>query len=244
MRPSSTAPRLQRTLNRETDGLVRSRFVISLTSLTTPRRPRYERPARPLPVPPGRNSDQLQRIMPGVEFRPQALIKGRRVGRLPRSFTPVVSEGSCPDFEGLVADLSSVLHAAERDHLRRRLPPGPDLFVRGTAAVLHRPIRRRLDPAARSAPGSMSMVSADRHALRVSRILSCSARRPSGRCADLPHPARHHLGLLGAASATASATKGASALGVSYLERDLDTLSCSADYDKLAHRLPAMTYGF
>lgn len=92
--------RLQTTLNRESDS-ARVAAKHRLTPLTTlvarydVRRDRFE-------FSPHRNSESY-RIMPGVEFKPQALLKGSAyVGY--REFRPAAA-GFLPGFNGLVADL-------------------------------------------------------------------------------------------------------------------------------------------
>jgi hypothetical protein len=91
---------LQQTLNRDTDG-VRLTARHRLTALTTLAvrgdvlQDRFE-------YSPGRDSDSY-RIMPGIEFKPQALLSGSAyVGY--RQFTPVHPE-LLPDFSGLVSQL-------------------------------------------------------------------------------------------------------------------------------------------
>lgn len=91
---------LQRTLNQETSGfraVARHRLTV-LTTLAL----KYERQQDEFQFMPVRNSESF-RVMPGVEFKPRALIKGTAyVGY--RRFTPSVA-GPLPDFSGLVADL-------------------------------------------------------------------------------------------------------------------------------------------
>ena len=143
---------LQRTLNRTTDGLYVSgsssahvaddcgaRVETDCAIDSSSRRSAIRR---------------SQRIMPGVEFRPQALIKGAAfVGY--RKFVPSAPK-VLPDFQGLVADLSLSYTLLERDQLRRDLPARPDLFLRRIPAVLHRRISRRVDPPRARKPDSTS----------------------------------------------------------------------------------------
>ncbi len=91
---------LQRTLNRDTDGVqVKSLYRLSaLTSFGV----RFDDLQDRFPMSPARNSDSV-RVMPGVEFKPRALISGTAyVGY--RQFTPLDPK-VLPDFKGLVAQL-------------------------------------------------------------------------------------------------------------------------------------------
>ncbi|MFO7533041.1 MAG: outer membrane beta-barrel protein [Candidatus Limnocylindrales bacterium] len=92
--------RLAQTLNREARGVeftLRHR-VTPLTTLALRSEVLEER----FELSPARNSDS-RRVMPGVEFAPQALIKGSAyVGY--RKFTPL-SPDALPEFGGVVADL-------------------------------------------------------------------------------------------------------------------------------------------
>jgi len=89
---------LQRALNRDNQLLgVGARYrLTSLTSLAV----RYERERDTFPLSPWRDSESY-RVMPGVEFKPRALINGSAyVGY--RKFTPA-NPAILPGFEGLVA---------------------------------------------------------------------------------------------------------------------------------------------
>ena len=91
---------LQRALNRETEGVqVTARHRVSpLTTLAV----RYEVMRDRFEFSPVRNSDSY-RVMPGVEFKPQALLNGSAyVGY--RKFTPAMPE-SLPAFSGVVGQL-------------------------------------------------------------------------------------------------------------------------------------------
>ena len=91
---------LQHTLNRETRGIqITGRH--RLTPLTTLAL-RYDIAEDRFEFSPIRDSDSY-RVMPGVEFAPQALLKGTAyVGY--RSFTPLVRD-VVPEFSGIVAEL-------------------------------------------------------------------------------------------------------------------------------------------
>jgi hypothetical protein len=91
---------LQRTLNRDTNGVeIKSLYRLSaLTSIGA----RFDDLQDRFPMQPARNSDSV-RLMPGVEFKPRALISGAAyVGY--RRFTPL-DTAVLPDFNGLVAQL-------------------------------------------------------------------------------------------------------------------------------------------
>ena len=92
--------RLQRTLNQETRGYsVTARHrVTPLTTLAV----RYEQLEDSFEFSPARDSKSF-RVMPGIEFKPRALISGSAyVGY--REFTPQ-NDGALPKFSGLVAQL-------------------------------------------------------------------------------------------------------------------------------------------
>ena len=92
--------RLQRTLNRDTDGLeIKTTYRLTpLTSLAI----RYDNLRDRFPLSPGRDSDSFK-VMPGVEFKPRAIISGTAyVGY--RAFTPLDAT-VLPEFKGLVAQL-------------------------------------------------------------------------------------------------------------------------------------------
>jgi len=92
--------RLQRTLNQETRGYsVTARHrVTPLTALAL----RYEQLEDSFEFSPARDSKSF-RVMPGIEFKPRALISGSAyVGY--REFTPQ-NDGALPKFSGLVAQL-------------------------------------------------------------------------------------------------------------------------------------------
>jgi hypothetical protein len=127
--------------------------------------------------------------MPGVEFKPRALIKGSAyVGY--RRFTPSAAD-VLPEFSGLVGAARTVLHAARLDHVRRELRAGPDLLLRRGAALLRQTwigvsVRRRW------AAVSTRWPLADRHALRLPALVAAAGRRSGSRSTH-----RHHLELRG-----------------------------------------------
>jgi hypothetical protein len=91
---------LQRTLNRKTTGgeLTLHHRVTALTMIAV----RYDNLRDRFTFSPLRNSNSY-RVMPGVEFKPRALVKGRAyVGY--RRFSPVFAT-ALPPFSGVVADL-------------------------------------------------------------------------------------------------------------------------------------------
>jgi hypothetical protein len=91
---------LQETLNRTTTGGIGT-VRLRATPLTTVA-VKYERMADVFAFSPVRNAHSF-RVMPGVEFKPRALVSGSAwVGY--RRFTPD-NPGSLPEFSGLVADL-------------------------------------------------------------------------------------------------------------------------------------------
>ena len=131
--------RLQRTLDHKATGYsVAARHrVTPLTTVVV----RYERIDDEFRFSPLRDSHSV-RVMPGVEFKPRALIKGSAyVGY--RKFTPSAAD-VLPEFSGLVGQLGSLVHAARLDHVRRELRAGPDLRLRRGAALLHQHVDGRL----------------------------------------------------------------------------------------------------
>jgi hypothetical protein len=97
---SFNGTKLQQTLNRTTSGFVGA-VRDRLTALTTVG-VKFDRLHDAFPYSPERNSDSY-RVMPGLEFKPRALISGEAwVGY--RSFTPD-HPAVLPAFSGLVADV-------------------------------------------------------------------------------------------------------------------------------------------
>ena len=157
--------RLQRTLNRETDGLeIKTRYrLTSLTSLAV----RYDNLRDRFPMSPGRNSDSFK-VMPGVEFKPRALISGNAyVGY--RAFTSV-DPTVLPNFKGLVAQLGlsyTLLGATtfgvsyNRDLTYSYDELQPFFIDDSVGASVRRALGRRFD----------ALVSADRHAYEYKDLL-------------------------------------------------------------------------
>jgi hypothetical protein len=91
---------LQQTLNRDTTGyrIVARHRLTPLTTIAV----RYESLEDRFPYSPARDADSV-RLMPGVEFKPRALVSGSAyVGY--RRFEPLVAQ-QLPEFGGLVAQL-------------------------------------------------------------------------------------------------------------------------------------------
>ncbi|MGE5243073.1 MAG: outer membrane beta-barrel protein [Betaproteobacteria bacterium] len=156
---------LQRTLNRVTDALeVKTRYRLTpLTSIAV----RYDRLRDRFLLSPGRDSDSF-RVMPGVEFRPEALISGSAyVGY--REFTPS-DPAVLPSFKGLVAELGlsytllgattfAVSSSRDLTYSYDELQP---FFVDDSVGVsVRRALGRRFD----------ALVSADRHAYAYRDLL-------------------------------------------------------------------------
>jgi hypothetical protein len=101
---------LQQTLNRDTTGyrIVARHRLTPLTTIAV----RYESLEDRFPYSPARDADSV-RLMPGVEFKPRALVSGSAyVGY--RRFEPLVAQ-QLPEFGGLVAQLGlSVRRAISR----------------------------------------------------------------------------------------------------------------------------------
>jgi len=219
---------LQRTLNRTTDGL----YVIArhrLTSLTTVAT-RVERTRDRFEFSPVRDSTS-QRIMPGVEFRPQALIKGAAwVGY--RKFMPA-SPKVLPGFQGLVADLSlsyTLLSATTfgvgyRRDLTYSYEEFQPFFVdQSVGASIRRALGTRFDV----------MVSADRHRYEYQNIVPLGGPAVPDRLDQTwvySGSVGYRLG-----------NDGRVGFGASYQERISNTI-VFRDYDRL-HIGCSMTYGF
>ncbi|CAN5517761.1 hypothetical protein BH23ACI1_BH23ACI1_13740 [soil metagenome] len=140
---------LARTLNRETRG-VQLTLRHRLTPLTTLAL-RSEVLEERFEFSPMRNSDS-RRVMPGVEFAPQALIKGSAyVGY--RTFTPLFPE-ALPEFGGIVGELglsyallgSTVFGASYRRDLTYSYSELQPFFVdNAVGASIRRALGRRFD---------------------------------------------------------------------------------------------------
>lgn len=148
---------LHRTLNQDTTGVqavVRHKLT-PLTALAV----RYERLRDEFPFAPSRDSHSY-RVMPGVEFKPRALIKGTAyVGY--RRFTPI-DAAALPEFSGLVAQLglsytllgSTTFGVSYHRDLTYSYEERQPFFVNnGVGASLRRALGRRFDV----------LVSADRY---------------------------------------------------------------------------------
>ena len=159
---------LQRTLNRNTDGLeLKARYrLTSLTSLAV----RYDRLRDRFPMSPERDSESF-RVMPGVEFKPRALINGSAyVGY--REFAPSFPS-VLPQFKGLVAQLGlsytllgattfGVNYSRDLTYSYDELQP---FFVdESIGASVRRALGRRFDV----------LVSADRHTYAYQDLLTAS----------------------------------------------------------------------
>ncbi len=169
--------------------------------------------------------------MPGVEFRPQALIKGAAwVGY--RKFVPARS--TCPaDFQGLVADLSlsytllsattfGVCYRRDLTYSYEELQP---FFVDGSVgASIRRALGSRFDV----------LVSADRHRYEYQNVVPLDG--PA--LPDRLDTTWRYAGSIG----YRLGTEGRVGFGVSYLERTSNT-KVFRDYDRL-HIGCSMTYGF
>jgi hypothetical protein len=148
---------LQRTLNRTTTG-GQGTLRHKLTPLTTIGL-RAERLQDRFEFSPSRDADSW-RVMPGVEFKPRALVKGTAyVGH--RRFTPV-TPGALPEFSGLVADLglsytllgATTFGVSYRRDLTYSYEERQPFFISNSAgASVRRALGRRFDV----------LVSADRH---------------------------------------------------------------------------------
>jgi hypothetical protein len=163
---------LQRTLNRRTDA---AQFTLrhKLTPLTT-LAARYERSEDQFAYSPQRNS-RSDRIMPGVEFKPQALLKGSAfVGY--RRFEPA-SPDAMPEFGGLVADLgltytllgtTSFSAVFRRDLTYSYEETQPFFIDQAIGASVRRALGRRFDV----------IVSADRHRFDYQDVLRTADSQP------------------------------------------------------------------
>jgi len=157
---------LQQTLNRETRGGVgAARFRLSpLTSLGV----KFDRLQDVFEFSPLRDS-QSYRVMPGVEFKPRALVSGSAwVGY--RSFTPDHPE-SLPQFSGLVADLglsytllgSTTFGVSYHRDLTYSYEVEDPFFVdNSVGASIRRALGGRFD----------TILSADRHVYQYEQVLT------------------------------------------------------------------------
>jgi hypothetical protein len=221
---------LQRTLNRKTQG-VQGTIRHRLTPLTT-LAVRGESLQDRFEFSPQRDADSW-RVMPGVEFKPRALVKGTAyVGY--RAFTPVV-EGALPEFSGLVADLglsytllgSTTFGVSYRRDLTYSYEEAQPFFVSNSVgASIRRALGRRFD----------LIVSSDRHVYNYRDLVDPAAN-------TLPLNARIDTTWNYAASlGWRMARDGRIGFGVSYWTRESSTRRFR-DYDNLRIGTTA-TYGF
>lgn len=157
---------LQRTLNRETSGLVGG-VKHRLTALTTAG-VKFDRLSDTFAYSPLRNSSSY-RVMPGVEFKPRALVSGTAwVGY--RQFTPDHLQ-ELPEFSGLVADLGlsyTLLGSTtfglsyHRDLTYSYEEENPFFVDNSVGASLRRALGGRLD----------AILSVDRHDYAYERLLT------------------------------------------------------------------------
>jgi hypothetical protein len=230
---------LQRTLNRNTDVLeVRTRYrLTSLTSLAV----RYDLLQDKFPLFPERDS-QSYRVMPGIEFKPRALINGSAfVGY--RSFTP--SDATVlPEFNGLVAQLGlsytllgattfGVSYSRDLTYSYDELQP---FFIDDSAgASIRRALGRRFDV----------LVSADRHAYRYKDLVTSAQPATALSIAEpiVPRPERidttwNYAGSIG----YRIGRDGRIGFGVSYWTRESTTRQFR-NYDNLRFG-STMSFGF
>ena len=158
---------LQETLNQDTTGF-NAAIKLKLTPLTT-LLVRGERFTDEFPFSPERDTDSI-RVMPGVEFKPRALLNGSAFVGF-RKFTPKDAHG-VSGVHRPRREPRPVLHAPRRDDVRRQLRARRELLVRAAAAVLPVGQRGRV-----RAPGARPQVRrAGLHRPRRLRV-----PRPAGR---------------------------------------------------------------
>jgi len=226
---------LQRTLNRDTDGVeVKSLYRLSaLTSIAA----RFDDLQDRFPMSPARNSDSF-RVMPGIEFKPRALISGTAyVGY--RQFTPLDSK-VLPDFKGLVAQLGlsytllgattfGVSYNRDLTYSYDELQP---FFIDNSAgASVRRALGRRFD----------ALVSVDRHAYEYQDLVNPTAQAASGPL-DLATPRVDTTWNYAGSIGYRVGRDGRIGAGVSYWTRESTTRTFRA-YDNLRIGT-TMTFGF
>jgi len=211
---------LQETLNRDNEMFaVRARYrLTSLTSLAV----RYERERDTFQLSPWRDSESY-RIMPGVEFKPRALINGSAyVGY--RKFTPA-DPAILPGFEGLVAQLAmsyTLLGATtfgvsgSRDLTYSYDELQPFFIDNSVGASVRRALGRRFD----------ILMSADRHAYEYQQLLTSDA--PPAERSPRTDVTWNYQGSFG----YRLGHNGRAAIGASYWQRD-STTRPFRDYDNL-----------
>jgi hypothetical protein len=218
---------LQRTLNRKTVGgeLTARHMLTPLTTMAV----RYDNLRDRFSFSPERNSKSY-RVMPGVEFKPRALVNGRAyVGY--RKFSPVLAS-VLPRFSGLVADLglsytivgATTIGVSFRRDLTYSYEELQPFFIDNSPGVsIRRALGRRFDV----------LVSADRHRYQYRDLVTAS----------LPAPARidttwNYAGSFG----YRIGRTGRIGLGASYWQRE-STTAQFRNYDNLRIGTTA-TYGF
>lgn len=221
---------LQRTLNQETTGYsVTARHRLTpLTTLAV----RYQAMRDEFEFSPLRNSESY-RVMPGVEFKPRALIKGTAyVGY--RKFTPA-EEGYLPQFSGLVAQLglsytllgSTTFGVSYGRDLTYSYEERYPFFVNeSVGASVRRALGPRFD----------LLVSADRHHYGYENVLGDAAPAlPQGTRTDVTW---NYAGSVG----YRLGRDGRVGVGASYWKRE-STTERFRDYDNLRFGT-TLTYGF
>ncbi len=130
------------------------------------------------PYSPERDTDTL-RVMPGIEFKPRALVVGSAFVGF-RRFTPK-DPAALPEFTGLVANLGLSYTLLGATTFGVSYARDVNYSFEEAAAVLRREQRRRCRSARRSGAGSTCSVSADRaSSTRIAIWRSArSRRRPS-----------------------------------------------------------------
>ena len=226
---------LQRTLNRDTDGIaVKSLYrLTALTSIGA----RFDDLQDRFPMSPARNSDSI-RVMPGIEFKPRALISGTAyVGY--RRFTPLDPK-VLPDFKGLVAQLGlsyTLLGATtfgvsyNRDLTYSYDELQPFFIDNSVGASVRRALGRKFD----------ALFSADRHAYEYQDLLNPIAPASSGRL-QVATPRIDTTWNYAASLGYRVGRDGRIGAGVSYWNRDSTTRTFRA-YDNLRIGT-TMTLGF
>ncbi|MEN3339609.1 MAG: putative beta-barrel porin 2 [Acidobacteriota bacterium] len=223
---------LQRTLNQDTTG-VRGVVRHRLTPLTT-LAVRYERLRDEFPFSHNRDS-RSYRVMPGVEFKPRALIKGTAyVGY--RQFTPT-DLASLPKFNGLVAQLGlsyTMLGATtfgvsyRRDLTYSYEELQPFFIANGLGGSLRRAIGGRFDV----------LLSVDRYTYDYQDLLAALPNVSS-----VPLPARTDTTWnYGSSLGYRLGSNGRVGLGASYWKRESTTVQFR-HYDNLRFGT-TVTYGF
>ena len=231
---------LQRTLNRDTEGIelkVRYRLT-ALTSLAV----RSDVTRDLFTMSGDRNSESI-RVMPGVEFKPRALISGSAyVGY--REFRPSQPD-VLPDFKGLVAQLglsytllgSTVFGVSYNRDLTYSYDELQPFFVDDSVgASVRRAIGRRFD----------ALVSADRHAYAYRNLMTggpITSGQPLGGQPPVPNSPRVDVTWTYAASIGYRVGRdGRIAFGASYWQRDSTTESFR-NYNNLRIG-SSMSFGF